>query len=176
MTRFQSKWLVKSGGGREYATDKTDKSLPISRGVGENPTDKTDKRAFVSFVGSSPVPSGENRAPDSPPPARPIDPALAARVEAALRRGQWVRVGTAYGDVILAPNGRAAERAAQRHPGLPVFRPAEWAELLACETAEELAVLIELKRSLGADLIRAEPVAEDKAEQRSDDAEEVLNG
>ena len=203
MTRFQSKWLVASAGGREYATDKTDKSLqarhdapggdchafmgshrqndktdkspPVSPGAAENRPDKTDKRAFVSFVGSSPAPSGENRTPQPPPPARPIDPNLAARVDAALRRGQWVRIATAYGDVILAPNGRAAERAAQRHPGLPIFRPAEWKELLACETREELAVLIELKRTLGADLIRAEPVAEDKVEQRGDDAEEVLN-
>ena len=88
----------------------------------------------------------------------PIPPDLASQVEAALRRGQWVRVETDFGDIILAPNRRAAERAAQRHPGLPIFRPAEWKELLACETPEELAVLIELKRTLGADLIRAEPV------------------
>lgn len=91
-------------------------------------------------------------------PAHPIDPSLATRVDAALRRGQWVRVATAFGDVILAPNCRAAERAAQRHPNLPIFQPPEWRELLACETADELADLIERKRTLGADLIRAEPV------------------
>lgn len=158
MTSFRSKWLEKTAGGAMYAPDKTDKRPPIDRVGPENPADKTDKRAFVSFVGSSPAPSGENRAPDPPPSARPIDPTLAARVDAALRRGQWVRIATAFGDVILAPNGRAAERAAQRHPNLPIFRPNEWKELLACETHEELAVLIELKRTLGADLIRAEPV------------------
>lgn len=140
MTRFQSKWLVKSAGGLDYATD------------------KTDKRAFVSFVGSSPEPSRENRAPDPSPPARPIDPALAAKVEAALRRGQWVRVETSYGDIVLAANRRAAERAAQRHPNLPIFQPAEWREILACESREELEMLIAVKRTLGATLIKAEPV------------------
>ena len=93
----------------------------------------------------------------------PIPPDVVAGVEAALRAGRWVVVGTAYGDIILAPNRRAAERAAQRHPGLPIFRPAEWEDLLACETPEELAVLVELKRALGADLIRADPIEEARA-------------
>ena len=90
----------------------------------------------------------------------PIPQDVVAGVEAALRAGRWVRIATPY-DILLAPNRRAAERASERHPNLPIFRPREGREILACETPEELAVLIELKRTLGPDLIPAEPVDEE---------------
>lgn len=94
---------------------------------------------------------------------RPIDPGLAAKVEAALRRGQWVRIETDFGDIILAPNRWAAERAAKRHPNTPIFQPGEWREILACETPDELAVLIELKRTLGATLLPSRTARERSA-------------
>ena len=98
------------------------------------------------------------RASQAPPPSSHSAPASLVRQAAArLRAGRAVRLETAYGEVVLAPNLEAARWAEERYPGVPVFLPHEWRALLDCESPDEVNVLVAVKRHLGARLLPEAP-------------------